>query len=237
MNPALAHGIWDLLAWLSAAAFLVVLYWLRPGLFASGGLVRVGRGYFFALSAGGLLGAYALGTANAWLSGQMELARSIVGGLFGAIVAVEWYKAARGLRGSTGGLFAPALALGIAIGRLGCHYAGLGDFTYGSPSSLPWAVDFGDGIARHPVALYESAAMALWFAVLCWQLWRSPAWLQQQGFYWTCAFYAVQRFAWEFIKPYATLLGPLNLFHLVCLALLGYAGLMLLRSDHGRRSA
>lgn len=237
MNPALAHAIWDLLAWLSAAGLLALLYWLRPALFASGGLASVGRGYFVALSAGGLLGAYALGTANAWISGQAELARSIVGGLFGAIVAVELYKRGQGLRGSTGGLFAPALALGIALGRLGCHHAGLSDFTYGTPSTLLWAVDYGDGIARHPVALYESAAMALWLGFLAWQLWRSPAWVQQQGFYWTCGYYAAQRFAWEFIKPYATLIGPLNLFHLVCLALLGYAGLMLMRSDHGRRPA
>jgi prolipoprotein diacylglyceryltransferase len=52
------------------------------------------------------------------------------------------------------------LAIGIAVGRLGCFFAGLDDFTYGTPTTLPWGHDFGDGIARHPVQLYESAAMA-----------------------------------------------------------------------------
>ncbi len=44
---------------------------------------------------------------------------------------------------------------GLAVGRIGCHLAGLTDGTHGDPSSLPWAVDFGDGIPRHPVNLYE----------------------------------------------------------------------------------
>ena len=40
------------------------------------------------------------------------------------------------------------------------------DGTYGSATHLPWGVDLGDGIARHPVALYESAAMLLLAAAL-----------------------------------------------------------------------
>ena len=35
--------------------------------------------------------------------------------------------------------------------------------------------------------------------------------------------YAAQRFLWEFIKPYGTVIGPFNLFHLICLGLLAYA--------------
>src|SRR5258707_11788923 len=60
----------------------------------------------------------------------------------------------------TGARFALRLAVGIAIGRIGCFLAGLDDFTYGTPTTLPFAHDFGDGIARHPVQLYESASMA-----------------------------------------------------------------------------
>ena len=39
--------------------------------------------------------------------------------------------------------------------------------------------------------------------------------------------YALQRFVWEFFKPYATIVGPFNLFHVVCLGLLLYAGAMI----------
>jgi prolipoprotein diacylglyceryltransferase len=60
-----------------------------------------------------------------------------------------------GLRTSTGDLYAIPLALGIAIGRIGCFLTGLSDNTYGIPTNLPWAINFGDGIPRHPTQLYE----------------------------------------------------------------------------------
>jgi hypothetical protein len=43
------------------------------------------------------------------------------------------------------------------------------------------------------------------------------------GFYLFVGVYAGQRFLWEFIKPYGTIIGPFNLFQLICLGLLGYA--------------
>jgi prolipoprotein diacylglyceryltransferase len=61
----------------------------------------------------------------------------------------------------TGDLFAVPLAVGIGIGRIGCFLSGLPDRTYGSPSTMPWAVDFGDGIPRHPTQLYETAFLWL----------------------------------------------------------------------------
>jgi hypothetical protein len=42
--------------------------------------------------------------------------------------------------------------------------------------------------------------------------------------------YAVQRFAWEFLKPYATIVGPLTLMHLASLGLLSYSVIMWRRS-------
>ena len=47
--------------------------------------------------------------------------------------------------------------------------------------------------------------------------------------------YAAQRFCWEFFKPYTPVLGPLNLFHLVCLGLIGYAAIMLAASRRLRQ--
>ena len=46
---------------------------------------------------------------------------------------------------------------------------------------------------------------------------RDPFWLAN-GFYLVVGWYGLQRFVWEFIKPYATFAGPFNVFHLVCLA-------------------
>ena len=81
--------------------------------------------------------------------------KTIVGGLLGGWLAVELAKKVQGITTRTGDLFAIPLCLGIAAGRVGCFLAGLADDTYGKPTSLPWAVDFGDGIARHPTQAYE----------------------------------------------------------------------------------
>ena len=104
---------------------------------------------------------------NLWLSGLPGIARSVEGALAGGIVAIELYKWRNGISLRTGARFALPLAIGIAVGRIGCYFAGLDDFTYGTPTTLPWGHDFGDGIARHPVQLYESAAMAGVRGVLC----------------------------------------------------------------------
>jgi len=116
-------------------------------------------GYFIALGIGAIAGALLFGSVNLSLAGLMRIGHSIAGAIAGGIVGVELYKLARGIRGSTGVQFVAPLALGIAVGRFGCFFAGLPDYTYGTPTAVPWGVDFGDGIRRHPVQLYESAAM------------------------------------------------------------------------------
>lgn len=97
-------------------------------------------------------------TPAVWLAGQ-----SMVGGLLGALIGVELAKKLSGVRTSTGDIFVFPVLLGLIIGRIGCFVAGLADGTFGLPTSLPWGVDFGDGIARHPTQLYEIIfAGALW---------------------------------------------------------------------------
>ena len=116
--------------------------------------------YGLALVAGAAIGGFGAGTLNLWLSGEAGIGRSIVGALAGAIIAVELFKRLRGISGSTGLIFVPAFATSVMVGRWGCFLSGLDDDTYGTPTGLPWGHDFGDGIARHPVQIYESLAMA-----------------------------------------------------------------------------
>lgn len=226
-DPVVQHQLWDGGAWLLAVGLFAHTYQRHRPVFAASRLRAVGSGYFLALSLGGLAGAYVVGSANLWLADTPGFARSILGGLVGAIASVEGYKAHQRLRGSTGGVLAPALALGIAVGRLGCHRAGLLDYTYGSPTTLPWAVMTTDGVARHPVALYESATMTVLFVALWHALRRHPRWLLERGFHVFCLVYGAQRFAWEFCKPYPAVLGPLNLFHVLSAGLVIYAAAML----------
>jgi prolipoprotein diacylglyceryltransferase len=158
----------------------------------------------------------------------------VEGAIAGGIVAIELYKWRNGISLRTGARFALPLAIGIAIGRLGCFFAGLDDFTYGTPTALPWGHDFGDGIARHPVQLYESAAMAGFAIVYIVAVVRRNGFVIDNGFYLVLAFYGAQRFVWEFLKPYAALIGPLTLFHLLSLAILLYAAVMLVTAPVAR---
>lgn len=86
----------------------------------------------------------------AWLSGK-----TIVGGLLGGLIGVETVKRAIGWTRSTGDAFALPLLVGIVLGRLGCQFSDASDLTYGTPTSLPWGWNYGDGVPRHPVSFYE----------------------------------------------------------------------------------
>jgi prolipoprotein diacylglyceryltransferase len=227
------HAVFDVAAWVaSMTVFWLTTRHLLPADALPAHKVPHPGAYAVAAGAGALCGAMFFGTANALLSGVHALGFSMAGGIAGAIAAVEAFKRITGVTGSTGIAFAAPFAATVAIGRLGCFFSGLADFTYGTPSSLPWSVDFGDGIPRHPVQLYESAAMAAMFALLIQRLRARDRFWLANGFYLTVGWYALQRFAWEFLKPYASVIGPLNLFHMVCLAVLLYAALMI-RSGSG----
>jgi phosphatidylglycerol---prolipoprotein diacylglyceryl transferase len=97
--------------------------------------------------------------------------KTIVGGLIGGLIAVELVKQAMGIRRSTGDLYAPALAVAIAIGRIGCLLTGVADDTSGTPTSLPWGMDLGDGVPRHPTQIYEIVVLAA-MVVPLWRLAR-----------------------------------------------------------------
>jgi prolipoprotein diacylglyceryltransferase len=76
-----------------------------------------------------MAGALAAGTANLLLSGFSEVGKSVPGALAGAILAVEILKRRLGIRVSTGLRFAAPLAAAIAVGRMGCFFAGMDDRT------------------------------------------------------------------------------------------------------------
>jgi phosphatidylglycerol:prolipoprotein diacylglycerol transferase len=145
--------------------------------------------------------------------------KTIVGGLIGGLFAVEWVKRRIGEKSSTGDLFAAPIALGLAIGRIGCFLGGLPDDTYGTPTSLPWGVDFGDGTPRHPTQLYESAfAFALFLFLL--RMMRHP---HRNGdiFRLFMVMYMGWRLAIDFWKPEVRIAGFSGI-QWACLAMLAY---------------
>jgi len=148
--------------------------------------------------------------------------KTIVGGLIGGLVAVEYAKKKMGFEGRTGDLFAVPLCIGIAVGRIGCYLAGLDDDTYGSATSLPWGVNFGDGVTRHPTQLYEIIFLVgLGLSLLARM--RRPH-LQGDIFKLFMVGYFGWRLAVDFLKPDPRLL-LLNGLQWACVAmLLYYAG-------------
>lgn len=90
-----------------------------------------------------------------WGHAEFLAGKTVLGGFLGGVTGVETAKSHLGITASTGDGFVVPMALGLMIGRLGCFFAGLTDGTFGLPSTLPWAVNFGDGIPRHPTQLYE----------------------------------------------------------------------------------
>ena len=145
-----------------------------------------------------------------WLGGK-----TIVGGLLGGWMGVEWMKKWLGISYSTGDLYVFPLILGMCLGRIGCFLTGLDDHTYGIATTLPWSVDFGDGITRHPTQLYEIAFLVGLGIYLFWHM-QKP---HENGalFRWFMFSYLAFRFLIEFIKPRFIYYFGLSMIQLACI--------------------
>jgi prolipoprotein diacylglyceryltransferase len=96
--------------------------------------------------------------------------KTIVGALLGGWVGVTLTKRRLGIGYPTGDVYVFPLILGMCIGRGGCFLAGLDDHTYGIATSLPWGVNFGDGISRHPTQLYEIVFLLVVAGLFGWRI-------------------------------------------------------------------
>ena len=130
----------------------------------------------------------------------------------------------------------PALAFGHLIGRIGCFLVG---DDYGSPSDLPWAVAFPEGLPPttvpvHPTQIYEAIGLGL----LGWCLLR---WRRQRvadaivlGRYLLAA--GALRFAVEFLRVNVRVAAGLSVAHLVSLAAIAAGAVIVSRARRRRPS-
>ena len=231
------HMVFDFLAVvLSIAAGWIVYRWRFQSALEETA-ASIDHRYFLFLSFGSIVGSFLFGTLNLYLSGLPQIGRSILGALCGATFTVELYKHFKGVKNSTGYIYIVPFCICIAVGRIGCLLSGLSDNTYGIATDLPWGWDFGDHISRHPVPLYESLSMLLFLAATIAALAYRKDLVIAYGYYWCVGFYALQRMAWEFLKPYHAVIGGLNLFQILCLFLMVYSIVMIGKVRNARRIA
>ena len=129
---------------------------------------------------------------------------------------------------------APALALGHAIGRVGCFLVG---DDYGRPTDLPWGVAFPLGlpptsVAVHPTQLYEAVLLLpLGWLLIRWRRRGVPD-AVVLGRYLVLA--GALRFAIEFVRVNRAILGPFTLAQLIALSLVAVGVVLLF--DSGDRT-
>lgn len=125
------------------------------------------------------------------------------GGLILAVITGMIYIKRHGLHlWQIADIFAPSIAIGHAIGRLGCFFAGC---CHGRPAQVPWAVTFTDphslaplGIPLHPTQLYESAGEFVIFLILI--LLRKRQAFRGELFWTYVMLYSILRFSVEFFR-------------------------------------
>lgn len=206
--------------------------WAYEMLFAAliGGLVGA-RGYYILQNydqvKGDLVGSIFSGSGLIWY-----------GGLLGGVVTMLLWARWRGfLSLALLDLAAPALALGYAIGRIGCQVSGDGD--YGKPSHLPWAMPYRHGavptppgVRVQPTPIYETLSMGL-LALVLWRLRDRMRPGALFGIYLVGA--GVERFLVEFARRNAHVLGVLTAAQIESLAMIvaGVVWLLVLVHRHG----
>ena len=152
---------------------------------------------------------------------QLLNTKTIMGGLFGGLLCVELAKKIIGEKTSSGDLFTFPIIVGIFIGRVGCFLSGINEFTYGKETDFFFGIDLGDGLKRHPLALYELVFLALLFVFL--------KYIQKQKqlengllFQYFMISYFSFRFILEFLKPNTFFIIGLSSIQILCLICLLY---------------
>jgi len=233
---------------LVAAAFLTAL-WLTSKLAVKRGLDServVNLGVYCALV--GMLGAkimmilldpeYREHPAEIFTFATLQSAGIFFGGLLLALVFAVFYIRRQKLPVlQTCDIFAPGLALGHGIGRLGCFAAGC---CWGRPTHAAWAVTFTDkaattgvplGIPLHPTQLYEAFAEAVICLLLLGWLKRKPGAGSAIGLY--LLLYGLVRFGVEFLRMHDSsnpLGGPFTLEQWISLGLAAAGVILFVRS-------
>jgi phosphatidylglycerol---prolipoprotein diacylglyceryl transferase len=203
-----AHAVLETLAYF--IAFRYMLYLRRK----SGDNFSTNTRIWILLGAilGSLIGSHLLGSlerpqelrSTGNIFRYIAYNKTVLGGFLGGLFGVELVKKIIGETRASGDLYVYPLLLGTIIGRLGCFSMGVHEETYGTTTSLPWGINLGDGLSRHPVALYEIGFLIVLWIILK-QLSRRTELAPGALFKLFMIAYLLYRFLQEFIKPHYNL--------------------------------
>jgi len=186
--------------------------------------------FIFAALVGGLLGARIDYLIQNWDEASGDLLGSLFsgsglvwfGGVVGGAVGVVLWAWRRGWLGAQMlDTASVPLALGYAIGRVGCQLSGDGD--YGVASDLPWAMAYPEGTVPttdevHPTPVYETLAMGL----LALALWRLRDRFAPGVLFGIWLFFAgLERLLVELVRRNEDLVAGLTLAQVFALAMMG----------------
>ncbi|WP_298492784.1 prolipoprotein diacylglyceryl transferase family protein [uncultured Algibacter sp.] len=147
--------------------------------------------------------------------------KTIMGGLFGGLLGVEFAKKRIGETQSSGDLFVFPIILGIFIGRVGCFLSGINEFTYGYETTSAFGMNLGDNLLRHPTSLYELVFLIVLFFGLK-HIQKTKKLKNGDLFKWFMILYFTFRFFIEFLKPNVFYVFGLSSIQILCILCLLY---------------
>lgn len=150
-------------------------------------------------------------TLNVLTFSILYQSKTIAGGLLGGLFGVELIKKLIGVKTASGDVYVIPIIVALFIGRIGCFLMGIEEPVYGIETSFFMGMDLGDGLKRHPVALYEMIYMVLLLGLFI--SIRKKEMLNGDRFKLFMVLYFLFRFLTEFIKPYHPIFLNLSSIH------------------------
>ncbi|KUJ62798.1 diacylglyceryl transferase [Flavobacteriaceae bacterium CRH] len=129
--------------------------------------------------------------------------KTVAGGFLGGLLGVEIIKKIIGVKIASGDLYVIPIIVALFVGRIGCFSMGIAEPTFGNETTFITGMNLGDGLQRHPVALYEMVFMILLF--IFYQNIKNKPMLNGDRFKLFMVLYFLFRFLVEFLKPYKPL--------------------------------
>jgi prolipoprotein diacylglyceryltransferase len=159
--------------------------------------------------------------------------KTVAGGFLGGLFGVEIIKKIIGVKIASGDIYVLPIIAALLIGRMGCFSMGIAEPTFGNETTFFTGMNLGDGLKRHPVALYEMGFMVVLFILF--QLLKNKSLINGDRFKLFIVLYFLYRFLIEFIKPYHPLFLHLSSIQWSSLFIFGYYWKFLLRLKNYKR--